>query len=136
MTIYHFLLIQTNTFQCVLATDGFMSFVIFLYADGLIQWGTLSTQKAQVGFNAGDGINFFSHNDSRTDNIINIDRETYPEGHGRPGVLIFRVDGRRIDCAEDASSKIASNYQRERYLSLCRDDFFISQKCFFPHLLS
>ena len=95
--------IQTNTFQCVLATDGFMSFVIFLYADGLIQWGTLSTQRAQVLFNAGDGINFFLHDDSATDDIINIDRETYPEDHGRPGVLIFRVDGQRIDCAENAS---------------------------------
>ena len=81
-----------------------MSFVIFLYADDLIQWGDQLTSSAQVGFNAGDGINFFSHNDSRTDDIINIDRETYPEGHGRPGVLIFKVDGRMIDCAENASS--------------------------------
>ena len=98
--------LQINTFQCVLATDGFMSFVIFLYADGLIQWTTGEASNgvaAQVGFNAGDGTNFFSHNDSRTDDIINIDGETYPEGHGRPGVLIFRVDGRMIDCAEDAS---------------------------------
>ena len=83
-----------------------MSFMIFLYADGLIQWTTGEASEgvaAQVGFNAGDGINCFSHNFPRTNDIINIDGETYPEGHGRPGVLIFRVDGQIIDCVEDAS---------------------------------
>ena len=29
---------QTNTFQCVLTSDGTHSFVLFLYADDLIQW--------------------------------------------------------------------------------------------------
>lgn len=60
---------QTNTFQCVLVSDSQLSFVIFLYADGLIQWTTgdasggmngLGGTEAQVGFNAGDGIRFAS----------------------------------------------------------------------------
>ena len=38
-----------NTFQVILATDGFTSTVIFNYGD--IQWG----ERADIGFNAGDG---------------------------------------------------------------------------------
>ena len=46
----------TNTFQVVLATNGVRntSYVAFIYED--IQWG----QRAQVGFNAGDGCTFFT----------------------------------------------------------------------------
>ena len=53
----------------MLATDGLLSFVIFLYADGEIQWtkgqdpgGTIvfDAVPAQVGFDAGDGIRYFT----------------------------------------------------------------------------
>ena len=60
----------------------------------------LGGDPALVGYNAGDGINFFSHEDSHTDEILNIASKTFPEGHDRAGVLIFRVDGRGdTDCA-------------------------------------
>ena len=36
----------------MLATDGVMSFVFFLYGD--IQWGT-----ANIGFNTGDNVGFY-----------------------------------------------------------------------------
>ena len=58
-----FLLVQTNTFQCVLITDGECLFVTYLYADGLIQWttgnasggsGGLSGTPTQAGFDAGE----------------------------------------------------------------------------------
>lgn len=98
---------QTNTFQCILTSNGLQSFVIFLYADGLIQWttgdasggsGGLGGTAAQVGFNAGDGIRFASVPDSRTPDIINI-ASTSNVGQG--GVWIFRVDEEDIiisDC--------------------------------------
>ena len=74
---------QTNTFQCILAADNVRSFVIFQYADGLIQWttgdatggvGGLGGTPAQVGFNAGDSKNYANVQDSRTPAIINITR--------------------------------------------------------------
>ena len=39
---------QTNTFQCLLATDGVRSFALFLYLDEGIQWG----EGAQIGLDA------------------------------------------------------------------------------------
>ena len=60
---------QTNTFQCILATNGTQSYVLFFYADGEMQWTTgdasggtagLGGTPAQVGFNAGNGVNYYS----------------------------------------------------------------------------
>lgn len=54
---------QSNTFQCILATDSVNSYAILKYADGLIQWTSgdnqspLGNKEAQVGFNSGDGVN-------------------------------------------------------------------------------
>ena len=103
--------LQNNTFQCVLASDGFMSYVIFLYADGLIQWTTgdvsgvngLGGNQAQVGFNAGDDeMRFYNHPDSRTANIINITSTKFPDVEGvESGVLIFRVDKINLSCLSD-----------------------------------
>ena len=77
--------LQTNTFQCVLISDGVCSFVTYLYADGLIQWttgdasdgeGGLGGTPAQAGFDAGDQTRSFSIPGSRMDAIINIDTTT------------------------------------------------------------
>jgi len=93
-----YLPIQTNTFQCVLATNGFESFVMFLYPDGRIQWttgddsggsGGLGGIEALAGINAGDGENFILIPESRTRSIINI---AHTSNVGNPGVWIFRVD--------------------------------------------
>ena len=43
-----FSLLQRNTFQCVITTDGTTSFAIFLY--NKIEW---TTGPARVGFNEG-----------------------------------------------------------------------------------
>ena len=86
----------------MLATDGLLSFVIFLYADGEIQWTTgdasdgingLGGIPAQVGFDAGDGIRHATIPGSRTDAIINI---TQTSNVGIPGVWIFRIDGQEV----------------------------------------
>ena len=88
---------QTNTFQCVLATSGVESFVIFLYADGRIQWTTgdrsggddgLSGAQALAGINAGDGINSITIPGSQTPSILNI---TQTSNIGIPGVWMFKI---------------------------------------------
>ena len=96
-------MLQTNTYQCVLGTDGSRSFVIYLYADGEIQWVISqdnSSLPAQVGFNAGDGIRFFAIPESRMPEIINITNVDVP------GVWIFRVDRgtiRGAGCSNDTT---------------------------------
>jgi len=85
---------QRNTFQCVLATDGSLSFIIFLYADGLIQWTTgdgsggtngLGGNEATAGYDD-DGANSFNIPGSGTAEIINI---TQTSNVGIPGMWIF-----------------------------------------------
>ena len=105
-TLFHYLL-QTNTFQCVMATDGVISFVIFLYAEGEIQWttgdasdgvGGLGGTPAQVGFNAGDGVRFATIPNSRTDAIVNIDE--MPGNTGKNGSWVFKVSEFEVDTGE------------------------------------
>ena len=75
-----------------MGTDGIRSFVIYLYADGEIQWAISEDDRslpAQVGFNAGDGIQFFAVPESRQPEIINI---TNTSNVNIPGVWVFRVD--------------------------------------------
>lgn len=102
----------------MLATDGLLSFVIFLYADGEIQWTTgdsthgvngLGGIPAQVGFDAGDGIRHAAIPASRTGAIVNI---THTSNVGIPGVWIFRVDGEAVvigGCQSMATNENGTN---------------------------
>ena len=75
-----------------MATDGEISFVLYLYADGLIQWLWSEDHEgipAEVGVDAGDGIHFFRHPDSNTLNLINI---TFTSNIDEPGVWVIRTD--------------------------------------------
>ena len=87
---------QTNTFQCVLATSGLKTFVIFLY--GRIEWTTgifsggddgLGGTEALAGVNAGDGFKYITIPGSQTPSIINI---TQTSNVGIPGTWMLRVD--------------------------------------------
>ena len=100
-------ILQTNTFQCILVTNGRRSFALFLYADGEIQWttgdasggsGGFGGTPAQVGFNAGDGKRFANVTGSQTSAIINIDSTTNVD---RPGVWIFRIDEEEIEISQE-----------------------------------
>ncbi|VDI06757.1 Hypothetical predicted protein, partial [Mytilus galloprovincialis] len=93
------------SFQCILATDGRYSFVVFNY--NLTQWTTgtasggnssdgVGGTPAQVGFDAGDGIHFYAVPGSQTPGIINI---TQMSNVGIPGKFIFRVDLATIERA-------------------------------------
>jgi len=85
-----YLLLQTNTFQCVLATDGYESYVIFLYAHERIQWGIGDYHRfrALAGISAGDRISFNTIPESQTADIINIDKTS---NVGIPGVWMFQA---------------------------------------------
>ena len=77
--------VQTNTFQCVLATSATASFVMFLYADGKIQW----SNNFLAGINAGNGIDSITIPGSRTSSISGISRTS---NVGILGVWMFKVD--------------------------------------------
>ena len=91
------ILLQTNTFQCVLATDGTTSYASYFYADDMIQWTTgdndggvngLGGTPAQVGINRGDGVDFNVISESRSDDIINIASRS---NINIPGVYVFSI---------------------------------------------
>ena len=83
--------------QCVLASTLTESFVMFLYADGRIQWTTgdnsngtngLGGTEALAGINAGDGVNSITIPGSLTPDIINITQTT---NVGIRGTWMFKV---------------------------------------------
>ena len=93
---------QTNTFQCILATDNIKSYAIFQYADGLIQWTTgdsaggiqgLNGTQAQIGLNSGDNTSYVNVPGSRTPAIINITRTSNVQV---PGQWIFQLQNGTI----------------------------------------
>ncbi|XP_035289969.1 alpha-tectorin isoform X1 [Anguilla anguilla] len=98
-----------NTFQCVLISDGFLSFAMFNY--GEITWSTgtasggdpltgLGGTTAQSGFNGGDIGHFFNLPGSRSNDVVNIELTT---NVNMPGRWIFRVDTDQIDPANGCS---------------------------------
>ncbi|CAH1272490.1 SUSD2 [Branchiostoma lanceolatum] len=93
---------KRNTFQSVLVSDGRHSFAIFNY--GNITWTTgtasdgnaytgLGGTPAKVGFNAGDGIQFFCTDASQTEDIVNVETTS---NVNTPGRWVFRIDSAAI----------------------------------------
>ena len=74
-----------NTLQVVLATDEVQTLAIFIYKD--INWG----QRAQIGFNVGDGYTAFVFPEALSAKTRNINEYS---NVGEPGVFIYRIDGR------------------------------------------
>ena len=75
--------IQVNTFQTVIASDGEMTFVLFLYDD--IQW---SNSNTRIGFDSGTGIGYNLPQEILS-NLLNLESLSNIE---RPGIFAFRVD--------------------------------------------
>ncbi|XP_054773314.2 sushi domain-containing protein 2-like [Lytechinus pictus] len=95
-----------NSFQAVLVTDGRYSFAIFNYGD--INWTTgeasggdpstgLGGTPAQVGFNAGDGVTYYSVPGSQTPAVVDIETTS---NIGVPGRWVFRTDNANIEGLE------------------------------------
>ena len=64
-----------------------ISSAFFFYGD--IQWG----KRAQLGFNAGDGVSSFSFPGALTDDTIIIEEKS---NVGHPGIFAYRIDGEMI----------------------------------------
>ena len=93
---------QANTFQCILVTDGNLTFAGFLYADEMIEWTTgdadggmngVGGNAADVGFIGDGGSNPFIISPSGTSDVINVDTLS---NVGEPGLWVFRVDGENV----------------------------------------
>ena len=82
-TVMHTLLLQANTFQVVIATDGEETFVFFIYGD--IEWGN----NANIGFDAGDGTRSFMVPVALTPQSINVEDGSNVDV---TGLYIYRVD--------------------------------------------
>ena len=89
-------------FQCLLLTNGRHSFTAFLYDK--IEWTTgtasngdhstgLGGTPAQVGYDAGDGTNYYALPESRTPEIINVSSMS---NVNISGLFVFRVDSAEI----------------------------------------
>ena len=72
----------------VLATDGSLSFIFFIYID--INWGG----STQLGFNAGDGIHSFTLHEAF--NFTAIRNLASTSNVDIPGFYLFRVDSQQI----------------------------------------
>ena len=79
-----------------------MSYVIFLYADGLIQWTSsdatggvdgLGGNEARIGITSGDGVNFITYDYSSTLQLLNIVSSRVPDRVTVGGMLMYRADG-------------------------------------------
>ena len=86
---FNFSVLQLNTFQVVIATNGTATYALFLYAN--IQWITdLSGEATKVGFNKGDGIDYF------LPPIANPAALPLTSNVLVPGLYVYRIDGASI----------------------------------------
>ena len=89
-------ILQDNTFNCILASDGDKSYVLMMYSS--IDWtatlvkndSTNATLPAWLGFSAGDGIRYTSITDTFSISVGDISSTSNIK---QSGVWIFRVDG-------------------------------------------
>ncbi len=88
---------QTNTFQCIVATDGVRSFTVLKYADNLLQWTTGDSDNgmdgfggdiADVGFIGEESSKIFFLPASDTNAVLDLDTTT---NIGFEGVWLFEV---------------------------------------------
>ena len=117
--------LQTNTYQCILATNGADSYAIFLYADGLIQWttgdanggsnGTGGT-PAKAGFNAGNGINYTTVPGSQTSEIINI---TSTSNVQVSGMWVFKITTNVTTATNDSGMLHSLGFEGNSGVNYC-----------------
>ena len=89
---------QTNTFQCVIGTNGIVSSICLFYPEDLIQWttgdnsggsGGLGGDPANVGLVSEDSTASYFLNISNTDEVVDIESTGNLEING---LWVFRVD--------------------------------------------
>ncbi|UJR29864.1 hypothetical protein I4U23_017412 [Adineta vaga] len=89
-----------NTYQAILTTNGFYSFTLFTYHQ--LEWSQdQSGNYAQIGFNAGDNINYYRLKKSLSSQIISIVNDS---NIGIPGQFIFHTTGHINDIQCETSN--------------------------------
>ena len=84
--------LQTNTFQCILASnENNESYVFFLYSDSSMEWP--GSPYALVGLNAGDGVRHLTIPTSQSEAVLNIAQTSNGRGSD---VWVFRTDASDI----------------------------------------
>ena len=84
--------LQTNTFQCILASnENNESYVFFLYSDSSMEWP--GSPYALVGLNAGDGVHHLTIPTSQSEAVLNIAQTSNGQGSD---VWVFRTDASDI----------------------------------------
>lgn len=80
--------LENNTFQAILTTDGYRSYVLFSYGELQASGG------AEVGFNFGDGLSYLSvASQSRLDSFEIETRTNLRQNDNSEGRRLYRVDG-------------------------------------------
>ncbi|CAF0966865.1 unnamed protein product [Rotaria sp. Silwood1] len=78
-----------NTYQAIIATNGLYSFTMFLYNQ--LQWSAGAWGGyPQVGFNAGDEVNYFTLEKSFTADVVTVVEDS---NVGVPGQFFFLANG-------------------------------------------
>lgn len=89
-----------NTYQSILTTNGYYSFTLFTY--NKLEWSEgLSNLSSQIGFNAGDNINYYKFKKSFSSSIMNIVNES---NIGIPGQFVFHTTGNISDVQCETST--------------------------------
>ncbi|XP_072047055.1 uncharacterized protein [Amphiura filiformis] len=85
---------NTNTFQCVLATDGLRSFAFFIYEDDGMKWQALEQRNAVIGYNSLDSTGPKNlHNE-----LVDKYRPDKEMGNlGEQGYWLFRLDDNNLE---------------------------------------
>ena len=84
--------LQTNTFQCILASsENNQSYVFFLYSDSSMEWP--GSPYALVGLNAGDGVRHLTIPTSQSEAVLNIAQTSNSRASD---MWVFRTDASDI----------------------------------------
>ena len=113
-------MLQTNTFQVVLATDGTFSYTIFQYVK--LEWTTgdasggtegLGGTPAMVGINAGDGVRFKKHKYGFTNDVLRVAEESNMDGCFPAGRYVYQIDTEVLvgeeSCVDTTSTPVLPN---------------------------
>jgi autotransporter-associated beta strand protein len=112
---------KLNTFQAVIVSDGMRTYAIFKYPEGGINWtrGDVSPANsfAQVGFDAGDGVNYYNAVGTLTAQTLQLPNlsSTVPVSRG---TQVYRIDGALI---QDSPTSVSPDPQQPQALRPMQD---------------
>ena len=107
-------ILQTNTFQGIIITDGMLSYAVFVYQCDLLQWSGLNSRHAVIGYNMNG--QFMNHPLSGIPQVSDVDCMNSPSTSWSTlvyqiGDLEGELQRSRAECVRrfDEDSAIPSN---------------------------